>query len=177
MQNSMSLKYKPVSETHARRYSKPQPPNPQPQTLNPTPRDPAETPVDRLRIREDSRGEKILYSGTDPESYITEYTLVYEDCMAPSMAPVPCSAGRAPDTTNPPVEAAADAPRGNNANLRILVFLVIYDSGYVSLEHLLLLWFPSESSSTCLKDFGLRAKARSGGLGCRVYGLGLGVHG
>ena len=26
-----------------------------------------------------SRGEKMLYSGTDPESYITEYTLVYED--------------------------------------------------------------------------------------------------
>jgi len=25
------------------------------------------------------RGEKMLYSGTDPESYITEYTLVYED--------------------------------------------------------------------------------------------------
>jgi len=24
-------------------------------------------------------GEKMLYSGTDPESYITEYTLVYED--------------------------------------------------------------------------------------------------
>ena len=26
-----------------------------------------------------SRGEKMLYSGTDPESYITEYALVYED--------------------------------------------------------------------------------------------------
>jgi len=26
-----------------------------------------------------SRGEKMLYSGTGPESYITEYTLVYED--------------------------------------------------------------------------------------------------
>jgi len=26
-----------------------------------------------------SRGEKMLESGTDPESYITEYTLVYED--------------------------------------------------------------------------------------------------
>ena len=25
------------------------------------------------------RGEKMLYSGTDPESYTTEYTLVYED--------------------------------------------------------------------------------------------------
>jgi len=24
------------------------------------------------------RGEKMLYSGTDPESYITEYALVYE---------------------------------------------------------------------------------------------------
>ena len=43
--------------------------------------------VDRLRVElpfvtasgEVSRGEKMLYSGTDPESYITEYTLVYED--------------------------------------------------------------------------------------------------
>jgi len=26
-----------------------------------------------------SRGEKMLYSGTDPESYITEITLVYEE--------------------------------------------------------------------------------------------------
>jgi len=26
-----------------------------------------------------SQGEQMLYSGTDPESYITEYTLVYED--------------------------------------------------------------------------------------------------
>jgi hypothetical protein len=26
-----------------------------------------------------SRGEKIALRGTDPESYITEYTLVYED--------------------------------------------------------------------------------------------------
>ena len=25
------------------------------------------------------RGEKMLYSGTVPESYITDYTLVYED--------------------------------------------------------------------------------------------------
>jgi len=25
------------------------------------------------------RGKNMLYSGTDPESYITEYTLVYED--------------------------------------------------------------------------------------------------
>ena len=27
------------------------------------------------------RGEKMLYSGTDPESYITECTLVYEDYL------------------------------------------------------------------------------------------------
>ena len=26
-----------------------------------------------------SRGEKMTLRGTDPESYITEYTLVYED--------------------------------------------------------------------------------------------------
>ena len=30
-----------------------------------------------------SRGEMMLYSGTDPESYITEYTLVYEDKTPP----------------------------------------------------------------------------------------------
>ena len=30
-------------------------------------------------IGEVSRGEKIIYSGTDPESYSTEHTLVYED--------------------------------------------------------------------------------------------------
>ena len=34
---------------------------------------------DRLRVGEVSRGEKMLDSGTDPESYITEYTVVYED--------------------------------------------------------------------------------------------------
>ena len=36
---------------------------------------------DRLRVGcgEVPRGEKMLYSGTDQESYITEYTLVYED--------------------------------------------------------------------------------------------------
>ena len=32
-----------------------------------------------LGAGEVSRGEKMLYSGTDPESYITEYSLVYED--------------------------------------------------------------------------------------------------
>jgi len=25
------------------------------------------------------QGEKILYSGADPESYITEYTIIYKD--------------------------------------------------------------------------------------------------
>ena len=33
--------------------------------------------VDRLRVG--SRGEKMALRGTDPESYITEYTSVYED--------------------------------------------------------------------------------------------------
>jgi len=32
-----------------------------------------------LRVGEVPRGEKMLCSGTDPESYITEYVLVYED--------------------------------------------------------------------------------------------------
>ena len=34
---------------------------------------------DRLMSSGVPRGEKILYSGIDPESYITEYTLVYEE--------------------------------------------------------------------------------------------------
>jgi len=33
-----------------------------------------------------SRGEKMLYSGTDPESYITEYSLVYEENIEPTPA-------------------------------------------------------------------------------------------
>ena len=38
---------------------------------------------DRLRVAgEVSRGEKMLYSGTDPESNITEYTTVYKDDTA-----------------------------------------------------------------------------------------------
>jgi len=32
------------------------------------------------------RGEKLLYSGTDPESNITEYTLVYEDTITSSLS-------------------------------------------------------------------------------------------
>jgi hypothetical protein len=31
------------------------------------------------RFREVPRGEKMLWFWTDPESYITEYTLVYEE--------------------------------------------------------------------------------------------------
>ena len=34
---------------------------------------------DRRTVGEDTRGEKMLYSGTDPESHITEHTFVYED--------------------------------------------------------------------------------------------------
>jgi len=33
----------------------------------------------RKKPGEVSRGEKMLYSGTDPESYISEYTLAYEE--------------------------------------------------------------------------------------------------
>ena len=33
------------------------------------------------------RGEKVLYSGADPEAYITEYTLVYEDKPAAVLSP------------------------------------------------------------------------------------------
>ena len=34
-----------------------------------------------IEIFEVPRGKKMLYSGTDPESYITEYTLEYENCL------------------------------------------------------------------------------------------------
>ena len=37
--------------------------------------------LQELMFGEVSRGEKIFYSGPDPESYIIEYTLVYEDHM------------------------------------------------------------------------------------------------
>jgi len=37
-------------------------------------------PDDRLRVADKvPRGEKLLYAGADPESFITEYTLVHED--------------------------------------------------------------------------------------------------
>ena len=35
--------------------------------------------------------------------------------------------------------------------LRILVHLVIYDSGQVSLEHLLLSWYPTESVNSMIQ--------------------------
>ena len=38
--------------------------------------------IDSGLVGEVSRGEKILYPGTDPESYITENTLVYEKYYA-----------------------------------------------------------------------------------------------
>ena len=39
-------------------------------------------------------------------------------------------------------------PDCGEINLRILVYLVIYDSGYVSLSHLLLVWYPSQRGPT-----------------------------
>ena len=39
------------------------------------------------------RGEKMLYSGTDPESYVTEYTLVYEDSTGASSGNTQLSTG------------------------------------------------------------------------------------
>ena len=39
----------------------------------------SERGIDRLRVGEVSRGENMALRGTDPESYITDYTLVYED--------------------------------------------------------------------------------------------------
>ena len=43
---------------------------------------------------------------------------------------------------------------GSDLNLRVLVYLVIFDSGQVSFEHLLLSWHPSQRTlrlSSCFK--------------------------
>ena len=58
------------------RTPKPETPNPKPETLNPKPNNGlavVELPF-VMASGAVSRGEKMLYSGTDPESYITEYT-------------------------------------------------------------------------------------------------------
>jgi len=70
-------------------------------------------PVSRVEV---PRGEKMLSlcSGTDPESYITEYTLVYEEIKEKKKTPA------LPDGTPSML---------SHQFLRILVFLVIYDSG------------------------------------------------
>jgi len=53
-------------------------PNPQPYaSLGPT------SVRYTIHCGEVSRGERMLYSGADPESYITKYTLVYKDYTAP----------------------------------------------------------------------------------------------
>jgi len=48
--------------------------------------------IDSGLVGEVPRGEKMLYSGTDPESYITEYTSVYEE-KRPAMGPRPEARG------------------------------------------------------------------------------------
>ena len=65
IQKSVSLKYEPSSEPlHI--SSKRQPPTRR-----------------QLSPREVPREEKMLFEGTDPESYVTKYTLVYEDyCLS-----------------------------------------------------------------------------------------------
>ena len=47
----------------------------------------------------------------------------------------------------PSPRASESEPINLNPDLRILVYLVIYDSGQVSLEHLLLSWYPPQSLS------------------------------
>ena len=51
------------------------PPAATPPIPNPRP----STPLHHWNSGEISRREKMLLSGTDPESYITEYTFAYED--------------------------------------------------------------------------------------------------
>ena len=48
---------------------------------------------------------------------------------------------------------------------RILVYLVIYDSGQVSLEHVLLSWYPSQSVKLGTPMFGNVTALRAGLLG------------
>jgi len=45
-------------------------------------------------------------------------------------------------------------------NLRIQVYLVTYDSGMVSLEHLLLSWYPSQPQTLGLRVEGLGFRKR-----------------
>jgi len=61
----MSLKYEPASEQLHISASRPT--------------SPLDDTIAAVFAGEVSRGEKMLSSGTDPESYITEYTLVYEE--------------------------------------------------------------------------------------------------
>jgi len=65
------------------------------------------------------RGEKMLYSGTDPESYITEYTLIYEDKKEWSTAANPRS-------QNPRSDAAETYSRVLALEFRVSG----YESGY-----------------------------------------------
>ena len=60
---------------------------------------------DRLRVGEVSRGEKMALRGTDPESYITEYTLVYEEYI--SLRTVHCVRRSACTTLSSPANRAS----------------------------------------------------------------------
>jgi hypothetical protein len=76
----------------------------------------------------------MLYSGTDIESYITEYTSVYEHFINTFVS-------KSHAWPRFPGMTAGDANKPA-WYLRILVCLVMYDSKQVSLEHLLLSWTP-----------------------------------
>jgi len=60
-----------------------------------TPGDPRQT-LQTLESGGVPRGETMLCSGTDPESYTTEYTLVYENKMV-----TPATSARAEDQDEP----------------------------------------------------------------------------
>ena len=63
-------------------------------------------------LRQNPRGKKMLYSGTDPESYITEYTLAYEEKPHPKLPPPPIR-GLAGGPSSAPVLTAAERKENN----------------------------------------------------------------
>jgi len=103
--------------------------------------------------------------GTPTQSHISPSILVYEDKgyvvylvmhdsgFSGGTNPARC---RPHPVTNP---AADQSTALSTFYLRILVYLVIHDYGYVSLEHLLLSWYPAVDQSTARRHTALAYQA------------------
>ena len=84
---------------------------------------PREPHYDRLRVGEVPRGEKILYAGTDPESYITQYTLVYEDHLKGALADVEGVAVKAVEHVGEPLHLALRHAQQTSFKCKMASFL------------------------------------------------------